>query len=48
MVAEKVVKSKKPQKYAKNGRFITPQKAFFKIIDTRTNRTDLIGPPEKF
>ena len=28
MVTEKVVKSKKPQKYAKNGRFFTPEGRF--------------------
>ena len=88
MVTEKVVKSKKPQKYAKNGRFLTqegrflrnskkrscanlsfdPEKLYtkfhknplisFAVIvqkDARTHgqthgctdRTDLIGPPEK-
>ena len=30
MVTEKVVKSKKPQKYAKNGRFLTPEGRFLR------------------
>jgi len=81
VVTEKVVKSKKPQKYAKNGRFLTqegrflrnskkrscanlsfdPKKLYTKFhknpliifavivrTDSRTtDRTDLIGPPEK-
>ena len=30
MVTEKVVKSKKPQKYAKHGRFLTPEGRFLR------------------
>ena len=30
VVTEKVVKSKKPQKYAKNGRFLTPEGRFLR------------------
>ena len=80
MVPEQVVKSKKPQIYEKNGRFLPPEGRFlrnskkrpctnlsfdpkklytkfhknllisFDVIvrtDGRTDRTDLIGPPEK-
>ena len=35
MVTEKVVKSKKPQKYAKNGRFLTPEGRFLRIKKKR-------------
>ena len=33
VVNEKVFKSKKPKKYAKNGRFFYPRRPIFKIIE---------------